>query len=365
MNQRSPRIHRAFKLNGLTISSAEELLNFADELGSQGAAFEQSVAQFLEQWLNFEPQIQLTTSGSTGPPKTIYLSKAAMINSAEATGAYFKLGAGTRALLCLSADYIAGKMMLVRAMTLGWDLHVVAPAKDSLVEYDNDYDFVAMVPYQVYHSIDALNKVKKLIIGGGVVSKELEQQLQPKTTEVFATYGMTETISHVAVRRINGFARSDSYSALPGIRFTTDDRGCLVIHAPKIHPEAVVTNDLVDIESPVGFKWLGRIDNVINSGGHKFYPELIEAKVSDIIHDRFIIASEPDPKLGQRLILVLERIDGDPMPDLTKVFQTLDPYERPKKIYTLSSFPMTPTQKIRRDLVLERIMEYKRESSNE
>ena len=363
MNTQSPSIHPQFKLNGLAISSAEELLNFADSLTKEGTDFEISVGRFLEQWLNFDPAITLTTSGSTGAPKTIELFKEAMVHSAQATGSYFKLGAGTRALLCLSADYIAGKMMLVRAMTLGWDLHIVAPAKDSLVEYDNDYDFVAMVPYQVYHSIEALDKVKKLIIGGGVVSAELEDRLQSKQTEVFATYGMTETISHVAVRRLNGFARTEVYSALPGIQFETDQRGCLVIHAPKLNPNPVVTNDLVQLESGVAFKWMGRLDNVVNSGGHKLIPEVIEAKISDLISGRFIIAAEPDPLLGERLILVLERNPGDPTPDINRVFQVLDPYERPKKIYSASRFPMTATQKIKRDRLLEYIREGRAGSS--
>ena len=361
MSPQSPSIHPDFQLNGLAISSAEELLNFADALANEGADYEVSVARFLEEWLSFDPHITLTTSGSTGAPKRITLSKAAMVESAQATGSYFKLGPGTRALLCLSADYIAGKMMLVRAISLGWDLHVVAPAKDSLVEYDNDYDFVAMVPYQVHHSIDALDKVKKLIVGGGAVSKELEALLQHKQTEVFATYGMTETITHVAVRRINGFARTDIYSALPGIQFETDERGCLLIHAPKIHPNPLQTNDLVQLESGVSFKWLGRLDNVVNSGGRKFVPEQLEARISNLIEGQFIIAAEPDAQLGQRLVLVLERQQGDPSPDLNKAFQALDPYERPKRIYTVSKFPLTDTGKIRRGLVMEYIREQRRD----
>lgn len=359
MSPQSPSIHPEFKLNGLAISSAEELLNFADDLANVGADYEISVARFLEQWLSFEDHVVLTTSGSTGAPKEVHLAKQAMEHSARATGSYFKLGPQTRALLCLSADYIAGKMMLVRAMTLGWDLHIVAPAKDSLVEYDNDYDFVAMVPYQVHHSLEALDKVKKLIIGGGVVSKELEAQLQQKQTEVFATYGMTETISHVAVRRINGFARTDVYSALPGIQFETDHRGCLVVNAPKINPQPVVTNDLVELDSAVSFRWKGRYDNVVNSGGHKLVPEVIEDKISGLIQGRFVIAAEADPQLGQRLVLVLERVAGDPTPDLNQVFRELSPYERPKRIYTVSKFPLTPTKKIMR----ERLMEYLQEGS--
>ncbi|MEL6812272.1 MAG: AMP-binding protein [Bacteroidota bacterium] len=360
MKPTSPTIHPKFKLNGLPYSNAEELLNFVDELKQQGAPYEVSMASFLEDWLNFEDRVTVRTSGSTGDPKKITLLKQHMIHSALATGAYFKVGEGTRALLCLSSDYIAGKMMLVRAMVLGWDLHVVAPEKDALVEYDNAYDFVAMVPYQVHHSLNALDKVKKLIVGGGAISKELEDRLQDKKTEVFATYGMTETITHVAVRRINGFARSDTFTALSDVKFSKDDRGCLVIHAPKVSHQEVVTNDLVELHSSLSFTWLGRFDNVINSAGVKMIPEEIEAKLSSYIEIPFMIGAEDDPQLGQRVILVLEYPSKKPQPDYTQVLSALSAYERPKKIYTLSQFPYTETGKIKRADVLQLLRKYRK-----
>ncbi|MDC8004876.1 AMP-binding protein [Aureisphaera galaxeae] len=344
----SPHIHPKFKFNGLSYSSAEELLNFADDLKNHGAAYEVSIANFLEEWLDFGETVMVRTSGSTGTPKEIFLNKQQMINSAEATGAYFKIGEGTKALLCLSADYIAGKMMLVRALVLGWDLHAVAPNKDALTEYDNDYDFVAMVPFQLHHSIHALDKVKKMIVGGGAISVELEAQLQDKTTEVFATYGMTETITHIAVRRINGFAKSDAFSALPNVKFAKDPRGCLVIEAPKVSDDEVVTNDLVTLHSPVSFTWLGRIDNVINSGGVKLSPEKIEMKLSQHFDFSFIIASETDEALGQRVILIVEGKDVPSEEVYGKAFESLEKYERPKRIYSLSKFPYTETGKIKR-----------------
>jgi O-succinylbenzoic acid--CoA ligase len=338
-------------LNGLPYPSAEELLNFADGLIEQGAPYEVSMASFLEEWLNFDSTITVNTSGSTGMPKEIVIQKEHMINSAKATGSYFKAGEGTKALLCLSSEYIAGKMMLVRAMVLGWDIHVVAPEKDALVEYDNDYDFVAMVPYQLHHSMEALDKVKKLIVGGGAISKDLEEALQSKKTEVFATYGMTETITHVAVRRIN-FARSIVVSALPDVKFSLDERGCLVIEAPMVSSEVVVTNDLVQLDSPRSFKWLGRIDNIINSGGVKINPEKIEAKLSSFIDQPFIIASEADDTLGERVILVVQNNKPEDVPNYHQALSALSAYERPKKIYSLSQFPYTDTGKIKRADVL-------------
>lgn len=348
MKPTSPHIHPKFQLNGLSFESAEEILNFAEGLIEQGDDFEVSMAKFLEEWLNFDPYVEVKTSGSTGQPKPIQILKSQMIESAKATGAYFKVGEGTKALLCLSSDYIAGKMMLVRAMVLGWDIHVVAPEKDALVEYDNPYDFVALVPYQLYHSINALDKVKKLIVGGGVLSRHLEDLLEDLPVEAFATYGMTETITHVAVRRINGFAKSEIYHALPGVKFRSDERGCLVISAPKISETEIVTSDLVELISSISFKWLGRKDFVINSGGIKMNPELIERNLEPYLQMPFVIASEPDDALGEKLVLVVQDNGSSEPPNYAEIFSHLESFERPKKVYTLSEFPYTETGKVKR-----------------
>ncbi|PVW13587.1 AMP-binding protein [Marixanthomonas spongiae] len=351
--------HSAFTFNGLQYETKEELHAFAENLQREGDEYEMHIGDFIQAWLDESDTLTVKTSGSTGTPKKIKLPKQAMVNSAKATAAYFKLAAGTSALLCLPANYIAGKMMLVRAMVMGWDLHVVAPEKDALTQYDNDYDFVAMVPYQVHHSLPDLNKVKKLIIGGGPVSKELEEQLQLVSTEAFGTYGMTETITHIAVRRINGPARSEAFSALPNVKFSQDERDCLVISAPDISEEKVITNDVVALQSPTSFIWLGRYDNVINSGGVKIFPEKVEEQLSEKITEPFIIASEKNTELGERVVLVVETT-SETIPDYTKTFQILSKYERPKKIITLSKFPYTETGKIKRGGVLKLLRKYKK-----
>ncbi len=339
--------------------SAEELLNFADGLLQQGDIHEIQMAKFIEEWLNFDEEVSVNTSGSTGKEKKITLRKEHMVNSAKATGAFFKLGAGTSALLCLSPDHIAGKMMLVRAMVMGWDLHVVAPEKDALTQYDNDYDFVAMVPYQVFHSLEALSKVKKLIVGGGPVSRELEEKLQEVPTEVFATYGMTETSTHVAIKRLNGPARSNVFSALPNVKFSTDERSCLVVNAPEILREPLVTNDLVNLVTPTSFQWLGRFDNMINSGGIKIFPETLEEKLSEYIDRPFIIASEKDEELGERVILIFQNDKDADIPNYSQAFSILEKYERPKKVYTISKFSYTPTGKIKRGDILQVLQKYR------
>jgi O-succinylbenzoic acid--CoA ligase len=352
----SQQLHPSFKFNGLQFETSEEIVLFAQKLKETGAPYERAIAKFIVKWFDDKPYIKVKTSGSTGTPKKIKLLKAHMVHSAFATGVYFKMGADNTALLCLSAKYIAGKMMLVRALTMGWDLHVVAPEKDAITQYDNAYDFAAMVPYQVYHTLDELDKIKKLIIGGGVITPDLETKLQSKNTEVFATYGMTETITHVAVRRVNGAGKTDVYSALPNVVFSKDARDCLVVNAPNLANSEIITNDIVTLHGPTSFEWLGRYDNVINSGGVKLFPEKIEQQLRDVIKVPFIISSLLDDALGEQLILVLELEAPELAANYRHVISELEPYQRPKKIYTLSKFPITETGKIKR-LDIKRVVQ--------
>ena len=351
MTSSSICVHPKFKLNGLPYQF-DNLYELALDFEKSQALHKIEIGKFLIEWLNNNDYISVPTSGSTGAPKKINILKTHTIKSAIATGTFFELPSETRALLCLPASYIAGKMMLVRAIILGWDLYIKAPEKDAITQYDRDYDFVAMVPYQVHYSLKSLNKIKKLIIGGGAISVDLNDQLQHVDTEVFATYGMTETITHIAVRRINGLAKSYYYNALPNVKFSLDKRDCLVIEASEVSDNKVVTNDLVKIISPSSFQYLGRIDNVVNSGGVKLFPEQIEAKLAKFIDVQFIIASEKNQTLGEQLILILEEDSSKSILDFNTAFSILSKYERPKKIYTYSKFLYTETGKIRRSEIL-------------
>ena len=214
-----PLLHPKFKLNGEGFSSAEALRLSANRLVEEGKDYEKAIGKFILEWLDGNDIITVKTSGSTGIPKEIKLHKKHVYNSANATVSYFDLKENTKALLCLPSEYIAGKMMLVRAITAGWDLYTTSPEKNPLENIEGNFDFTAMVPYQAFHSLADLHKVKKLIVGGGAVSSELEQQLQNVTTNVFATYGMTETISHIAVRPLNGKEKSGVFAALPKVNF--------------------------------------------------------------------------------------------------------------------------------------------------
>ena len=335
--------HKDFMLNGNSFNSVESLMKYVSKEA-------QSASKFLADWFNDSDHIEIGTSGSTGKPKIIKIRKDHMHNSALMTGRYFSLPARTTALLCLSTDFIAGQMMLVRALHLGWHLDLVEPSVNPLEHIDKSYDFSAMVPLQVANGLDKLGQLKKLIVGGGVVSKTLQEQLQGQATEIFTTYGMTETSTHVAVRKLN----SIEYEVLPNISISKDQRGCLVIDAPELTDAQIVTNDLVEITSESKFKWLGRYDTIINSGGVKLIPEKIEEKLSGIITNRFFVAGIPDEVLGEKLILLIESKENDTLSLIEiKEKAQLEKYEAPKAVYFVEKFVETKTKKIQRQKTLD------------
>ena len=373
------KFHKKFKLQENSFNSVEELLLFSKSISVE-------VHSFLKEWFNKNSYVEVKTSGSTGAPKLIQLQKKNMVNSAKATGDFFELPDNTTALLCMSLNYIAGKMMLVRALTLGWQIDIVAPTSNPLENSKKEYDFSAMVPLQLHNSLNEINRVKKIIVGGGVVSNELLAKIQSITTEVFATYGMTETSTHIAAKKLNNFKnvienelkqsvefrnaelvneRSRSvvsashYKTLPTISISIDKRGCLVIKAPKISNEIIITNDLIELISETEFKWLGRYDSIINSGGIKLIPEQIEEKLSEIIKEPFFLAGIPDAVLGEKLVLFVEfkslkveKLKSLLFQKITEL-QTLSKYEIPKEIYCIENFFRTPTGKINRTATLK------------
>lgn len=340
-------VHNRFKLNGFHLNY-DDMCRVAYSFIKEGDDYEKHIGNFLLEWLDDDLYIEVETSGTTGKPKLIRLEKQAMIQSALATGDYFNLEPGNKALLCLSAKYIAGKMMLVRAMILGLELDITTVDGNPLAFNDKKYDFAAMVPLQVENSLDKIKNIEKIIIGGAPVSKTLIEKLKKKRINAFETYGMTETITHVAVKKIG----TDNFKTLPNISLSKDNRDCLVIHAPKILTEEVVTNDVVNLISDHEFQWLGRIDSVVNSGGVKLFPEQIETKLQDFITDRFFIASESDEKLGQKVILVIESKEKE-IP--VSVFDHLEKFEKPKSIYFVPKFIDTKTGKLNRKQTLEKI----------
>lgn len=339
-------VHNQFKLNGFHLNR-EDLCRVAYSFIKEGEDFEKPVGNFLLDWFDCKSYIEMETSGSTGAPKTISISKQAMVDSALATGDFFDLQPGNKALQCLPVKYVAGKMMLVRAMILGLDLEFVAPSSHPLENNEIDFDFVAMVPLQAQNSISQLKKVKKLIIGGAAVNKTLEKQLLKLPTKVYETYGMTETITHIAARKLG----EKAFTILPYVSVSCDDRNCLVIHAPRISPEVIITNDIVELLDENQFIFLGRMDNVINSGGIKLIPEQIEQNLAGKISQRFFIASKPDDELGEKVVLVIE---GEKHKLVDSIYESLDKYEKPKEIIFIPKFLDTATGKILRKETLNK-----------
>lgn len=338
------KIHSKFRLNG-NFYDAEALQEVAYSLVKEGATYEKAMGDFLIDWMDSRDTVSVKTSGSTGAPKIMKVSKQAMVNSAIATGNYFKMKPGDTALHCLPSHYISGKMMLVRAMVLGLDMDFVEPSSQPIFDYDKSYDFCAMIPLQLQNTKSYIHHIKTLIIGGAAISDSLKNAVQNLKTKIYATYGMTETVSHIAVKRINGKEIMPYFKVFPKVKIAQDSRGCLVIDAPLLTPEPLITNDVVTIISASQFELLGRVDNVINSGGVKLFPEQIEAKLASAISQRFMISAIPDELLGQKLILVLEGINSEVD---SKAFERLDKFEVPKEIYCLPKFVETATGKIQR-----------------
>lgn len=336
----------------------EVLKSYALLLAEDDVPWKKDLGAFILAWLSPEDEIVVHTSGSTGTPRPIHHSKQAMVASATATGEFLGLTAGNSALLCLSAKTIAGMMMVVRAMVLELNLILVAPDGHPLNQLPVNIilDFSAMVPAQVYNSLNqtadlkVLRQISKLIIGGGEINPALEEQLIALPNAIYATYGMTETITHVALRNVNGVNRSDSFRALPGVKLETDERGCLIITAPRIRPEPIVTNDLVELQSNNKFRWLGRYDNIINRGGQKIIPEVVERKISTFITTRFFIHRYTDEKLGETPVLIIEseKISELNRRTLLNQLKLALGREAPTKIFTVVHFSETASGKVDR-----------------
>lgn len=325
------------------------------------------IALFLQYYLSSSQVIIVSTSGTTGLPKKMSFMKSKMRNSAAMTGSYFSLVPGTTAVLSLPVTYIAGKMMIVRALTLGLILYIVEPTSDPFKynQLPGIIGFMPLVPLQLQTilanpaSAKKLNTVNKILLGGASLDFSLHQSLKQLSNEVFEGFGMTETLSHVAVRNINNKDEDiPPFYALPGVSFTLDVRGCLVIHAPEIIDLPVFTNDVAELLSEGSFLWKGRIDNVINSGGIKIYPEYLENYLAGWIHCTFCIVPLPDKRLGEKLVLVLESDNPNILNGtlfINSLKEKMDFYQIPKAIKLMPCFPRNSNGKVLRHKIIEYI----------
>ena len=333
-------VHNKFKLNGFNLNK-DDLCRVAYSFIKEGEDFEKPLGDFLLDWFDSKDYMEMQTSGTTGAPKSIRVSKQAMVNSALATGDFFELSPGDRALQCLPVKYVAGKMMFVRAMILGLDLEFVAPSSNPLETTEGDFDFVAMVPMQAQHSIKELKRVKKVIIGGAKINNSLAKQLLKLKTDCYETFGMTETITHIAAKKIG----EKAFTVLPNVTISCDENSCLLIHAPRISDEIIHTNDIVESINENQFIFVGRKDNVINSGGVKLFPEFIEEKLAGKIDRNYFITSKPDKELGEKVVLVVE---GEKFVISDHVFEDLEKYEKPREVIFIKKFKENSNGKLKR-----------------
>ena len=312
---------------------------------------EQDVKGFLAEWNDEKDSVLVHTSGSTGQPKSLWVEKQRMLASACITCDFLRLKEGDTALLCLSPDYIAGKMMIVRALERGLQLISVEPDGHPLKQVPEHVEitFAAMVPMQVYNSLqvpeerERLMGIKQLIIGGGAIDDDLAKAMKDFPHAVWSTYGMTETLSHIALRRLSGNEASDHYMPFDGVEVSVNADHCLVIHAPQVCPHPLVTNDLAEL-APDGrrFRIIGRRDNVICSGGIKIQIEEMERLLKPYIPAPFMVTKVKDEKFGEAVVL-LSCNSSAPLKEICQ--SVLPPFWCPRHFQTVDSLPTTETGK--------------------
>lgn len=320
-------------------------------------AWIQAIQAFHQTWFDASDMVAVQTSGSTGLPKTIMLPKKAMMSSAENTIAHFNIPEKATALLCLPAHFIAGKMMMVRSYVGNWKLFVTEPSAAILLP-EQMLDFVAMTPHQVIttikqHGSASFNSVKTLIIGGGEIPKSALAEIINLPCQVFSTYGMTETITHIATKNLQ--VANATFITLPNVAISTDDSNCLVIRANYL-PEKITTNDVVHIIDVQSFEWLGRIDNVINSGGLKIQPETLEQIISSHSSDLFFFHGADHEVLGRQLVLVTDKQSNLPLL-ADAIFKNLPKHHQPKQVWIVEHMVITPTDKINRKATLDCVLD--------
>lgn len=317
------------------------------------SSFDSQVLDFLREWFSDRDSVQVQTSGSTGVPKKLLVEKNKMVNSAKMTCSFLGLEEGNSALLCLPVEYISGMMMLVRAAEAGLILQTTDPVASPLADISEEFDFCAMTPLQVENSISKLHLIRNVIIGGAAVSAKLKSKIKTqldlhrRENRIYETYGMTETLSHIAMKKIYP-EEEKVFRVLPDVNMDTDERECLRIYAPRVNDVWLQTNDVVELLGEGAFRFLGRADHVINSGGAKIHPEEIEEKLKKAIDLELIVFGKADEKLGEKLTLMIE---GEENPEILTKIDTVTfekKFHRPTEVVFVQEIPRTPNGKVSR-----------------
>ena len=321
---KSKLIHKDFKLQGISYS-ANGILEYLKE--------NEDYHNFLKSWFDDKDYILTNTSGSTGNPKEIKLKKLDLIESSKLTARYFDLKVGDKIINCLPIKYIAGKMMLVRSLVLGLDLYVFPVSSSPISDLKNNYELIAFTPIQLENSIPFIEKIKKVLVGGSPVQETLKEKILNSKSTVYETYGMTETITHIAVKNLS--MGEKEFTSLPGIEIGKRDN-CLFIKPNHLSIKMVQTNDVVELTNENKFLLIGRKDFIINSGGVKLNPESIEKKLAKYISVDFVISSIDNSKFGEVVTLVFKKNIPD---NYNKAFTHLSKYEIPKEVLVIDNFP--------------------------
>ena len=337
----------SFTLDGIPCRSADiagQCRQYEDEQGFPG-----DIWRFLAQWFDNEDFVPGETSGSTGTPKSIRLEKKRMRESARMTCSFLGLEPGTSAFLCMPLRYIGAKMIVVRAITAHLNLVWATPSSHPLKSCTAAPHFAAMTPMQVIATLESpeearlLREVRHLIIGGGPVDAALAAQLRDFPFAVWSTYGMTETLSHIALRRLNGAEASEWYTPFDGVSLSISPDDTLAIDAPLLCPGKIVTNDRVTLRPDGRFRILGRRDNVINSGGIKIQIEKAEELLRPHLRQPFLITSAPDAHTGEQAVLLLEGAVPEAIAELCRA--ALPRYWAPKRIFQVGTLPRAGSDK--------------------
>lgn len=326
--------------------------------------WEKEIFEFIRSWLSDKEYFEIETSGSTGKPKQIMVHRDDLILSATYTIDFLGLKPGSTALLCLPARYIAGKMMIVRAFTGNLNLCLTKPSNNPLSGNTIPMDFLAITPYQLNHifadtsSLKFLRTISKILIGGSdLITPGDVFDFKPK--QAFLTYGMTESLSHIALCDLSVPGERQFKLINSKFSISQDEKNCLVIQSPYKHEKTIKTRDLVELTGQDSFKFIGRIDHVVNSGGIKIHPEIVENELKEIIDEPYFIGSLPDEKLGEKLVLVVETSNSiyyqsysfkEKMKDVLK-----NKYHIPHSVFVIKSFDYNPGNKINRRTTLEKL----------
>lgn len=361
----SPNLPTSLLLNGRTFSY--DTLRQTPTPPASLNGYEARVLELLHQWLSGAQEFGQRTSGSTGEPQLVVLTRRQLAASAARTGDYFDLGPGDRALVCLNCEYIGGKMMLIRGLERSLHLTVVEPHADPFAELsaEAEFDFAAFVPLQLSAMLAAgraprLNKMRAILVGGAGVAPSLLRQIEQLTVPVYLTYGMTETASHVALRRLNGPEAAPHYRGLPGLHLGQDERGCLTVRGDVTNDELITTNDRIELLDKHTFDWLGRVDFVINSGGVKVQAEKVELVLDVALAEvgemrRAFVVGRPDERLGQAITAYVEGPSLTPATEaqvLGLLRTRLGQYEAPRALVYVPAFETTASGKLDRAATL-------------